>query len=100
MWSDNETDVDLLRYRYLVASVLRLIRNDDLLPTTIGVFGDWGTGKSSLIKMIEKEIDNDPSTMCISFSGWLFDDYNDAKTALMGSILDPFKIASKRTRTL
>ena len=56
MWSDNETDVDLLRYRYIVASVLRLIRNDDLLPTTIGIFGDWGTGKSSLIKMIEKEI--------------------------------------------
>jgi predicted KAP-like P-loop ATPase len=88
MWSDNETDVDLLRYRYLVASVLRIIRNDDLLPTTIGVFGDWGTGKSSLIKMIQKEITNDPSTMCLTFSGWLFEDYNDAKTALMGSILD------------
>jgi hypothetical protein len=88
MWSDNETDVDLLRYRYLVASVVRIIRNDDLLPTTIGIFGDWGTGKSSLIKMIQKEITNDPSTMCLTFSGWLFEDYNDAKTALMGSILD------------
>jgi len=88
MWSDNETDVDLLRYRYLVASVVRIIRNDDLLPTTIGIFGDWGTGKSSLIKMIQKEITNDPSTMYLTFSGWLFEDYNDAKTALMGSILD------------
>ncbi|HXQ33766.1 MAG TPA: P-loop NTPase fold protein [Anaerolineales bacterium] len=100
MWSDNETDVDLLRYRYLVASVLRLIRNDDLLPTTIGIFGDWGTGKSSLIKMIEKEVSGDPSTMCLSFSGWLFEDYNDAKTALMGSILDAIQDHVKEDENL
>ncbi len=88
MWSDNETDVDLLQYRYLVASVVRIVNTPHLLPTTIGIFGDWGTGKSSLIKMVEGELRKDPSTMCITFSGWLFEDYEDAKTALMGSILD------------
>jgi hypothetical protein len=88
MWSDNETDVDLLQYRYLVASVVRIVNTPHLLPTTIGIFGDWGTGKSSLIKMIERELRKDPSTMCLTFSGWLFEDYEDAKTALMGSILD------------
>lgn len=88
MWSDNETDVDLLRYRYLVSSIVRIVNTPHLLPTTIGVFGDWGTGKSSLIKMIEKDLAGDPSTMCLTFSGWLFEDYEDAKTALMGSILD------------
>jgi hypothetical protein len=88
MWSDNETDVDLLQYRYLVASVVRIVNTPHLLPTTIGIFGDWGTGKSSLIKMVEGELRKDPSTMCLTFSGWLFEDYEDAKTALMGSILD------------
>jgi ABC-type Mn2+/Zn2+ transport system ATPase subunit len=60
MWSDNETDVDLLQFRYLAASVVRIVGMPHLLPTTIGVFGDWGTGKSSLIKMIEKELAKDP----------------------------------------
>ncbi len=96
MWSDNETDVDLLRYRYLVTSVARLIRNDDLLPTTVGIFGDWGTGKSSLIKMIEKEIANDDAAMSLTFSGWLFEDYDDAKTALMGAILDAIEERIKK----
>jgi hypothetical protein len=96
MWSDNETDVDLLRYRYLVTSVVRIITTPHLLPTTIGIFGDWGTGKSSLIKMIEKELLKDPSTMCLTFSGWLFEDYNDAKTALMGSILDAIEERVKK----
>jgi hypothetical protein len=88
MWSDNETDVDLLQFRYLAASVVRIVGMPHLLPTTIGVFGDWGTGKSSLIKMIEKELAKDPGTLYLTFSGWLFEDYEDAKTALMGSILD------------
>jgi len=100
MWSDNETDIDLLRYRYLVTSVVRLIRNDDLLPTTIGIFGDWGTGKSSLIKMIEKEIADDASTMSLTFSGWLFEDYNDAKTALMGAILDAIEERVKKDESV
>lgn len=50
MWSDNETDVDLLQFKYLASSVTRIIRAKHLLPTTIGVFGDWGSGKSSLLK--------------------------------------------------
>lgn len=100
MWSDNETDLDLLRYRYLVKSVVRIVNAPDLLPTTIGIFGDWGTGKSSLIKMISKELIADPSTMCLTFSGWLFEDYNDAKAALMGSILDAIEERIKKDETL
>lgn len=96
MWSDNETDVDLLRYQYLVTSIIRIINASHLLPTTIGVFGDWGSGKSSLIKMIEKELAADASTLCLTFSGWLFEDYEDAKTALMGSILDAIEERIKK----
>lgn len=88
MWSDNETDVDLLQFKYLASSVTRIIRAKHLLPTTIGVFGDWGSGKSSLLKMVQKDLAQDQGVMTISFNGWLFEGFEDAKTALMGTILD------------
>jgi len=100
MWSDNETDVDLLQFKYLATSVMRIIGMPHLLPTTIGIFGDWGTGKSSLIKMVEKDLSADASTLCLTFSGWLFEDYEDAKTALMGSILDAIEERIKADESL
>lgn len=73
MWSDNETDVDLLRYTYLASSVSRIVRSERLLPTTVGVFGDWGSGKSSLLRMIRADLEKDPGVMCLTFDGWLFE---------------------------
>jgi predicted KAP-like P-loop ATPase len=100
MWSDNETTIDLLQFRYLGSSVCRIIRSPRLLPTTIGVFGDWGSGKSSLLKMIEAELKQDPSIMCLTFTGWLFEDYEDAKSALMGSILDAIQDHVNEKKTM
>ncbi|WP_254438208.1 P-loop NTPase fold protein [Paenibacillus sp. DCT19] len=35
-----------------------------------------------------KSVEQDEGTICLVFNGWLFEGYEDAKTALMGSILD------------
>ncbi len=88
MWSDNETAVDLLGCRHLVNAVAGIVRNDRLLPATIGAFGDWGGGKSSLLKMVEAELAKDKDTLVVSFNGWLFEGYEDARSALIGVILD------------
>jgi hypothetical protein len=88
MWSDNESDVDLLQYRYLASAAQRIVVSPNLSPTTIGFFGDWGSGKSTLIRMLRAELEKDESILCLTFNGWLFEGYDDAKTALMGSILD------------
>src|SRR6266446_5406468 len=95
MWSDNETDIDLLDFSHLVGAVTAIVNNEQLLPSTVGVFGDWGSGKSSLLRMVNNEVGKDPDLLCLSFNGWLFEGYEDAKTALMGIILDD--IASRRT---
>lgn len=59
MWSDNETDIDLLGFQHLADAVVSIVRRDDLLPATIGVYGDWGSGKSSLLKIIQNQLDED-----------------------------------------
>lgn len=95
MWSDNESDVDLLGFDYLTSAITSIVGNESLLPATIGVYGDWGSGKSSLLKRTQVELEKDDDVLVLSFTGWLFEGYEDAKTALMGTILD--EIVAKRT---
>lgn len=88
MWSDNESALDYLGFQHLVTAITTIVQNDDLLPATVGVYGDWGSGKSSLIRMVEQELNKDEGIVILSFNGWLFEGYEDAKTALMGTVLE------------
>lgn len=88
MWKDSETNLDLLNFSYLSDQVVALATDDNLTPATIGIYGDWGSGKSSLMKMAKEMLDKDESILTVEFNGWLFEGYDDAKTALCGTILD------------
>lgn len=88
MWSDNESDRDLLGFHHLQSAVLSIIHNEALLPTTIGIYGDWGSGKSSLLKRIKAELEKEDGIVVLQFNGWIFEGYEGAKTALMGTVLE------------
>src|SRR5206468_9523491 len=87
MWADNETRIDLLGFDFLVDELLVILRDLRLLPVTVGVAGDWGSGKTSLIGMAEEALSEDPKFLTVSFSPWRFEDYEDVKTALMASVI-------------
>lgn len=95
MWSDNEADVDLLGFHHIQSAITSIIGDETLLPATIGVYGDWGSGKSSLMRMVRDELEKEDNILVLSFNGWLFEGYDDAKTALMGTIVD--EIIARRT---
>ena len=96
LWPDKETEIDYLNFSYLVDMVVSLSTNRDLSPSTIGLYGDWGSGKSSLMKLAKNAIEakdkedggEESKILCIDFNGWLFEGYDDAKTSLCGTILD------------
>ena len=87
MWSDNETIDDLIGFRVHAELLREVVCDDSLLPVTIGVFGDWGSGKTSIMKMLEKELEKDERIAVVYFDAWLFEGYDDAKSALISSIL-------------
>lgn len=97
LWPDHETNTDLLGFSYIADAVTNLASAEHLLPATIGVFGDWGSGKSSLISMVRQKLEKNEGTLVLDFNGWLFEGYDDAKSALMGTIID--EILSHRTPT-
>jgi len=90
VWQDNETEIDLLGFDVHADLIRSVITDQSVLPVTVGVFGDWGGGKSSIMKMLQKALSNEdvyPSVVCLYFNGWIFEGYEDAKSALLGSIL-------------
>ena len=59
MWHDNETRIDFLGFDYLVDSLEVVLTEPRLLPVTVGVLGDWGSGKTSLLHMVADRLSND-----------------------------------------
>jgi hypothetical protein len=93
MWPDNETDIDLLGFDFLVDELLVLLRDPNVLPVTIGIAGDWGSGKSSILKMAGKALAEEGAGKfaVVEFSPWRFEDYEDVKAALLEAVLGAVK---------
>jgi len=92
MWNDKETDIDLLGHDKLAQTVIDIIQDYHLRPLTIGIYGDWGVGKSSILSLLQKKISEAnvakvSNAHCITFNGWLFQGYEDAKSALMETVV-------------
>jgi hypothetical protein len=87
MWSDNETRIDLLGFDHLVDALELVLTDQKMLPVTVGVAGDWGSGKTSLMRMAEDRLGAIPGVITVSFSPWRFEGYDDMKAALMTAVI-------------
>ena len=92
MWNDRETDVDLLGHDKIAQTVLEIIGDNNLRPLTIGIYGDWGVGKSSILSLLQAKVKAEKegkvsNSYCITFNGWLFQSYEDTKSALMETVV-------------
>jgi hypothetical protein len=90
--NDVETAVDLLYYEAVAKTVVRLVRSTKT-PVTIGVHGDWGAGKSSVLSMVKGALEPDKKVVCVWFNGWTFEGFEDAKTVVIETIVEELRRA-------
>lgn len=87
MWADTDTDIDFLNYSEVAELIAEMIGKYDLLPMSLGVFGSWGVGKSSTLRLVAKELERaEGKYLVINFDAWLYQDFDDARAALMSVI--------------
>lgn len=84
MWSDVESSEDYLNFGEVSDLAVDILSAKDMLPISIGVFGNWGAGKSSILKLIETKLENDQKDyIVINFDAWLYQGFDDARAALL-----------------
>ncbi len=97
MWSDNETEEDLLGYQVHADLLKKIILNDAMLPISIGVFGNWGSGKSSLMLLLRQSLkkweesqqkEHKEIILQVYFNSWQFESYDSTKLTMIESILE------------
>lgn len=87
MWLDNASKIDFLFYKPYAEIVGNIVKRKKGEPLTIGVFGLWGAGKSTLLNLIEDELKSEEKLLCVNINAWMFESYDDAKSAIMEALL-------------
>ena len=67
--------------------ILAAAASDTRGPFTIGVFGEWGTGKTSLMRLIERRLSDNPDIVTVWFNAWRYEQEEHPIIPLVGTIV-------------
>lgn len=81
---DDYAAEDLVGHGFARDALVNLIRGASVEAKssfTVGLFGEWGSGKTSMLRQIETSIAEDIDTICIWFNPWQFSKDEDVVRA-------------------
>lgn len=91
LFLDEPTDVDLLSFDAVASTVVDALLDPRLDPIALGLSGSWGTGKTSVLRLIAQQLrvddDETPSRLVIETDPWKYDPQLGIKESLIGEIL-------------
>ncbi|MCZ7358287.1 MAG: pentapeptide repeat-containing protein [Candidatus Methanoperedens sp.] len=94
---DHETFFNFDDYSDALAGII--LHEDTNTPLVIGIFGDWGSGKTSLMKTLKKKIENvkdGHSAQTIWFNAWKYDKEDVISRALLTRILQELETKGEK----
>lgn len=90
-WSDNPSELDLLGFADVTAPIAEAVLRDKLDPVTVGIEGDWGSGKSSILAILGKQLEDDKTVVVIQTHPWEYDPATDPKATLVAEVLNAIR---------
>jgi predicted KAP-like P-loop ATPase len=101
MWRDSESEQDFLNFTEVADQIAALATNAALLPISIGVLGGWGTGKSTVLRLVEDKLPKDGGNapVIVRFDAWMYQGFDDARAALMEVVSDKFLALAESKQT-
>ncbi|HHN94434.1 MAG TPA: hypothetical protein ENK17_06670, partial [Anaerolineae bacterium] len=87
--TDYWTTTDYLKFSDFRPALVDLITTAQT-PLTVGIFGPWGSGKTSLLRMLRQEVDEKglPALRTVWFTAWKYDRHPALWRAFILRVLD------------
>jgi formylglycine-generating enzyme required for sulfatase activity len=97
--SDHWTTDDALKFGVFQPALMDILEHADT-PLTVGVFGTWGSGKTSLLRMLEEKIKHRglPGLRPVWFTAWKYDKQDALWRAFILRVIDALYPREKGNR--
>jgi hypothetical protein len=93
LWSDEPSAIDLLAFGAVAETAVEAVLDDLLDPIALGISGPWGSGKSTVLRLIENDLtarsttQDDQQVLIVRSEPWRYDPGIGAKATLIGEVL-------------
>lgn len=98
LWSDNPSLDDLIGIADDIATIVAEVLQGDDHPVTVGIEGQWGSGKTTILNIIGKKIGANRSTVAVTTRPWEYDPLIDPKATLIAEVLAAIHLAATQNR--
>lgn len=103
LWSDDPASTDLLSFDAVAATVADALLDEALDPVALGLSGRWGSGKTTVLGLVEQELErrteDDKKVLVIRTDPWRYDPSTGAKESLIGEVLGALTAAVNASET-
>lgn len=92
LWSDEPATTDLLSFDAIAETITDALFDDSLNPVALGISGNWGSGKTTVLNLIEQRIksgaDGGGKILVVRTDPWRYDPILGPKESLISEVLE------------
>jgi len=99
LWPDNPTSLDLLGFSDIASPIVSAVERERLDPVAVGVFGDWGCGKTTILELIDASYDERDDVIVVFTHPWEYDPTLDPRASLIAEVLGAVRAFAEKDST-